>query len=61
MTIRLGDNQYGKAETHVVRVTRAASHDELSKHAKTAARARTAAERSTSVKQAARTRAAHKA
>ena len=22
MTIRLGDNQYGKAETHVVRVTR---------------------------------------
>jgi urate oxidase len=27
MTIRLGDNQYGKAETHVVRVTRGASHD----------------------------------
>jgi urate oxidase len=27
MTIRLGDNQYGKAETHVVRVSRGASHD----------------------------------
>jgi urate oxidase len=27
MTIRLGDNQYGKAETHVVRVTRGATHD----------------------------------
>jgi urate oxidase len=27
MTIRLGDNQYGKAETHVVRVTRGALHD----------------------------------
>ena len=27
MTIVLGDNQYGKAETHVVRVTRGASHD----------------------------------
>jgi urate oxidase len=27
MTIRLGDNQYGKAETHVVRVTRGAMHD----------------------------------
>jgi len=27
MTIRLGDNQYGKAETHVVRVTRDATHD----------------------------------
>ena len=27
MTIRLGDNQYGKAETHVVRVTRGAKHE----------------------------------
>ena len=27
MTIRLGDNQYGKAETHVVRVTRGAEHE----------------------------------
>jgi urate oxidase len=27
MTIRLGDNQYGKAETHVVRVTRGATQD----------------------------------
>lgn len=36
--------------------TRAASHDELSKHAKTAARARTAAERSASAKKAARTK-----
>ena len=27
MTIRLGDNRYGKAETHVVRVTRGATHD----------------------------------
>jgi urate oxidase len=27
VTIVLGDNQYGKAETHVVRVTRGASHD----------------------------------
>lgn len=27
MTIRLGDNQYGKAETHVVRVTRGDVHD----------------------------------
>jgi urate oxidase len=27
MTIRLGDNQYGKAETHVVRVTRGATHE----------------------------------
>ena len=27
MTIVLGDNQYGKAETHVVRVTRGASHE----------------------------------
>ncbi len=27
MTIRLGDNQYGKAETHVVRVTRGAMHE----------------------------------
>ena len=27
MTIRLGDNQYGKAEIHVVRVTRGATHD----------------------------------
>jgi urate oxidase len=28
MTIRLGDNQFGKAETHVVRVTKGA-HDEI--------------------------------
>src|SRR5258708_397160 len=27
MTIRLGDNQYGKAETHVVRVTKGAAHE----------------------------------
>ncbi len=27
MTIRLGDNQYGKAETHVVRVTKGPSHE----------------------------------
>jgi urate oxidase len=27
MTIRLGDNQYGKAETHVVRVTRGPTHE----------------------------------
>jgi urate oxidase len=27
VTIRLGDNQYGKAETHVVRVTRGATHE----------------------------------
>jgi urate oxidase len=27
MTIRLGDNQYGKAETHVVRVTKGAEHE----------------------------------
>lgn len=27
MTIRLGDNQYGKAETHLVRVTRGATQD----------------------------------
>jgi urate oxidase len=27
VTIVLGDNQYGKAETHVVRVTRGATHD----------------------------------
>jgi len=27
LTIILGDNQYGKAETHVVRVTRGAAHD----------------------------------
>jgi urate oxidase len=27
MTIRLGDNQYGKSETHVVRVTRGATHE----------------------------------
>jgi urate oxidase len=27
MTIRLGDNQYGKAETHVVRVKRGDTHD----------------------------------
>jgi urate oxidase len=27
MTIRLGANQYGKAETHVVRVTRGAEHE----------------------------------
>jgi urate oxidase len=27
LTIVLGDNQYGKAETHVVRVTRGATHD----------------------------------
>jgi urate oxidase len=27
MTIRLGDNQYGKAETHVVRVTKGPAHD----------------------------------
>jgi urate oxidase len=27
VTIRLGDNQYGKAETHVVRVTRGAMHE----------------------------------
>jgi urate oxidase len=27
MTIRLGDNQYGKAETHVVRVTPGNTHD----------------------------------
>jgi urate oxidase len=27
MTIRLGDNQYGKSETHVVRVTRGVMHE----------------------------------
>ncbi|HXN78539.1 MAG TPA: urate oxidase [Candidatus Dormibacteraeota bacterium] len=27
MTIRLGHNEYGKAETHVVRLTRGATHD----------------------------------
>jgi urate oxidase len=27
MTVRLGENQYGKAETHVVRVTKGAAHD----------------------------------
>jgi urate oxidase len=27
MTIRLGDNQYGKAETHVVRVTKGPAHE----------------------------------
>jgi len=27
MTIRLGDNQYGKAETHVVRVTKGLEHE----------------------------------
>ena len=27
MTIRLGDNQYGKAETHVVRVTKGPTHE----------------------------------
>jgi urate oxidase len=27
VTIRLGDNQYGKAETHVVRVTKGAAHE----------------------------------
>jgi urate oxidase len=29
MTVRLGDNQYGKAETHVVRVTRTGSVHEI--------------------------------
>ena len=27
MSIRLGDNQYGKAETHVVRITKGQTHD----------------------------------
>ena len=27
MTIRLGANQYGKAETHVVRITKGDTHD----------------------------------